>query len=118
MAKKTVFIFITIVLVFSLTSRSQAGDKYEKCYRFNNVNVPYGYYRHHLRQAGYGERIKLKSKEEAVLLVKEFYDPMNVNIVPVAENRRFYKMEILDENKNILDIVIVDKLSGRIRSIY
>lgn len=104
--------------VLVVNSQAQAIDSPPKCYRFNNEAVPYGYYKHHWRRTGYGQRIQVRNVEEAISLVQEFYRSMNVNIVPVKESMRFYKMEVLDENKNILDIIIVDKLSGRIRSIY
>lgn len=90
-----------------------------KCYRFNNEMVPYGYYgQGHRKKINYGERLAVKSEEEALSLVLEFYSSMNVKVIPLRENRRFYKMEVRDLDDNILDIVIVDKFSGRIRSVY
>jgi len=108
---------IFIMLVF-FNLQAEAIDSPPKCYRFNNEAVPYGYYGHHWRKTGYGQRIQIKNVEEAISLVQEFYKTTPVNIVPVRESYRFYKLEVQDENKNILDIVIVDKFSGRIRSIY
>lgn len=117
-ASNIFFIFFLISFVFIINTQAQAIDPPPKCYRFNNEAVPYGYYRHHWRQTGYGQRTQIRNIEEAISLVQEFYKTMKVTIVPVKENMRFYKIEVLDENKNILDIVVVDKLSGRIRSVY
>lgn len=107
--------------VFMLTIASQAysdEDRSSRCYRYDNANVPYGYYRHHWRKTGYGQRTQIKNVEDAITLVREFYAPHNVQIIPVLESLRFYRMEVLDEKNNIIDVIVVDKLSGRLRSIY
>lgn len=117
---RLIFLFVFSVVLFttSLASQSYAVDFPPKCYRFNNEAVPYGYYRHHWRKAGYGQRVYVQNVEEAVSIIQEFYKSANVKIIPIKESYRFYKMEVQDENKNVLDIVIVDKFSGRVRSIY
>lgn len=108
------FIFI---LTFTFQAYS-AEDRMYRCYRYDNANVPYGYYRHHWRKTGYGQRTQIKNVEDAIALVREFYAPHNVQIIPVLESLRFYRMEVLDEKSNIIDVIVVDKLSGRLRSIY
>ncbi|GAB4431979.1 MAG: hypothetical protein OHK0040_01640 [bacterium] len=115
---KTALLLVISIFCVAINTQAQALDYPPKCYRFNNEAVPYGYYRHHWRKTGYGQKIQIRNVEEAISLVQEFYKSMNVAVVPVKESLRFYKMEVLDENKNVIDIVVIDKLSGRIRSIY
>lgn len=115
-------IFLSVVSAVFLTtgfvSTSYAIDSPPKCYRFNNEAVPYGYYGHHWRKTGYGQRINIRNIEEAISVVQEFYKSPNLKVVPVKESYRFYKMEVQDDHNTVLDIVIVDKFSGRVRSIY
>lgn len=107
-----------VFLTTNLVSTSYAIDFPPKCYRFNNEAVPYGYYGHHWRKTGYGQRINIRNIEEAISVVQEFYKSPNLKVVPVKESYRFYKMEVQDDHNTVLDIVIVDKFSGRVRSIY
>lgn len=78
---------------------------------------PYGDYCP-ARQGRYGATRQVESEAAARNILNRYYRDRDVSIASVEERRRFYRAEILDSTGNLLDIVIIDKRTGRIRSIY
>jgi hypothetical protein len=80
---------------------------------------PYGDYCPGPERGWYGAKKKVKSAKEAKdILMKYFSQYKDLNITNITERRFFFEAEIRDKNENLIDIVIVDKRTGRIRSIY
>ncbi len=52
------------------------------------------------------------------ILKRYFSQYKDINITNITERRFFFEAEIRDKDQNLIDIVIVDKRTGRIRSIY
>lgn len=69
-------------------------------------------------RGSYGARKPVKTIEEAKKILEEYFAKEDVIIGDIRERRWFFEAEIKDKNNNLLDIVIVHKRSGRIRSIY
>ena len=79
---------------------------------------PYGGYAEGSKWGWYGARIRVGTVEEARNILNDFYSDKNVAIRAIKERRWYFEAEIRDEDDNLLDRVIVDKRTGRIRSIY
>ncbi len=79
-----------------------------------NEKYPYG----GSRGGIYGEKRSVSSKEEAAKILKDFFADRAVTIGEISEKDLYYEAEVLDKNGKIVDKVIVDKRTGRIRSIY
>lgn len=84
--------------------------------------TPYGDYSPGYKKKWYGARISVKTAEEAKKILLEYFSKDNVKIGQITERRwffmAFFRAEILDKNDVIVDVVIIDKRTGRIRSIY
>ena len=79
---------------------------------------PYGDYCPGYKKKWYGAKISVKTAEEAKKMLQEYFSKDKVKIGLVTEEKWFFRAEIVDENDTLLDIVIIDKRTGRIRSIY
>lgn len=107
-----------MLLLFSAGQSAAQVNPDGNCYRYSNTNVPYGHY-HFLKRSGtYGDKSRVETAQEAVEIVKGFYSEKNMRAGQIIEKPRFFRIVILDGDSNIIDIVIIDKRSGRIRSIY
>lgn len=60
----------------------------------------------------------VKSAGEARRILQEYLRGYDVLIDTIKEKEWFFEAEIKDKNSTLLDILIVDKRTGRIRSIY
>jgi hypothetical protein len=80
--------------------------------------IPYGDYCQGYKRGWYGARKAVKTPEQAREILQEYFSDSDVKIGEIREKRRFFRVEILDKNNNLTDIVIIDKRTGRIRSIY
>jgi hypothetical protein len=70
------------------------------------------------KNGGYGEKKAVTTKEEALKSLKEYFGKRDVRIGEIAEKEFYFEAEIRDRNNALIDKVIVDKRTGRIRSIY
>ncbi len=51
-------------------------------------------------------------------MLEEYFKDKDVVVGAIKEMNRFYEAEIKDKSGNVIDRVIIDKRTGRIRSIY
>lgn len=54
---------------------------------------------------------------EARRLVQEYFANENVKVGKVTDRQYFFEVDINDKYNSVIDVVIVDKRTGRIRSI-
>ena len=66
----------------------------------------------------YGQRRVVVSKEDARRILKRYFFRRNVRIGAIRERKFYFEAEIRDKKGYLLDIVLIDKRTGRIRSIY
>jgi hypothetical protein len=79
---------------------------------------PYGDYKKGGADKGYGEKRPVATAEEARQVLTEYFAKKDVRIGEITEKKLFFEAEIRDKNNTLIDKVIVDKRTGRIRSIY
>ena len=66
----------------------------------------------------YGARKPVRTANEAKRILQEYFAPYDVKVGKIKEKEWFFEADIKDKNNNLIDVVIVDKRTGRIRSIY
>ena len=66
----------------------------------------------------YGQRRAVLTKEDARRILKQFFFGRNVRVGPILERKFYFEAEIRNNRGDLLDIVLIDKRTGRIRSIY
>lgn len=79
---------------------------------------PYGWYCPGPGGGWYGAKKSIRTADEARKILQEYFKSDAVVIGDIKERRWFFEADIKDKNNNIVDIVIVDKRTGRIRSTY
>jgi len=75
---------------------------------------PYG----DTKSGEYGERRTVQNAADAMKVLKEYFSKKDFRIGEIRERKLYFEADILDKNNRIVDKVIVDKRTGRIRSIY
>jgi hypothetical protein len=67
----------------------------------------------------YGERQAVRTKAEALRILTRYFSSYDdLRISDIRERKWFYEADIRDVKNRLIDVVIVDKRTGRIRSIY
>lgn len=79
---------------------------------------PYGSYCEGPGRGRYGARRQVGTAEEAGLLLEEFYRGRPLTVGGIVEKPWYFEAEILESGGKVADRVIVDRRTGRIRSIY
>lgn len=82
--------------------------------------MPYGRYCPGHRWGPYGARRAVKTADEARQAIEKYFadSGRKFQVRKIEERRWFYLAEITDTDGKLVDQLIIDKRSGRIRSIY
>jgi hypothetical protein len=78
-----------------------------------NERNPYG----RSKKGQYGEKSTVMDEAEAHRVLREYFQG-DVKIGNVKERRFYFEAEIRDRQGNLIDKVIIDRRTGRMRSIY
>jgi hypothetical protein len=108
---------IALLLIFSFLMLSVPFSAYAMNGWMMHRGHPHGDYCEGWRRGRYGARKPVNSAEEAKRVLHQYYSDADVVIGPIKERHLFYEAEIKDRKGNLIDRVIVDKRSCRIRSI-
>jgi hypothetical protein len=73
---------------------------------------PYG------ESKGYGEKKSVPNPQEARRVIRDYFGGRDVRIGDIREREWHYEADIRDRRNAVVDRVIVDKRTGRIRSTY
>jgi hypothetical protein len=66
----------------------------------------------------YGEKQRVGTKDDAKKVLMEYFSKRDVTIGEIREKQYYFEAVVMDKNGRLVDKVIVDKRTGRIRSIY
>jgi hypothetical protein len=69
-------------------------------------------------QGSYGEKQKITTAGEARKALEKHFANKDVIIGEVVEKELYFEADIMDKKQAVIDKVIVDKRTGRVRSIY
>lgn len=103
--------------IFATADRSFAQPMCPDCPAWRE-RAPYGDYCPGFKKKWYGAKISVKTAEEAKKILLEYFSKDEVKIGLISERKWFFRAEILDKDNALTDVVIIDKRTGRIRSIY
>ena len=109
MSVKNAVLFSLFMMMFYFSSLTVAGAE--------NASPNRGY-KKGSAETGYGEKRPVSTIEEAREALTEYFAKKDVKISEIREQTLFFEAEIRDKNNNLVDKVIVDKRTGRIRSTY
>lgn len=82
------------------------------------MGVPHGDYCDGPGWGWYGARREVKTPQQAKSMLKEYFKGEEVVIGVIRARGRFFEADIKDKKGNVVDRVIIDQMTGRIRSIY
>jgi hypothetical protein len=82
--------------------------------------MPYGHFCPGQGRGPYGKRMPVATADQAKQVIEAYFAAMgeNVGTGTIEERRLFFEVEILGKDGVLIDRAIVDKRTGRIRSIY
>mgnify|MGYP001115733017 CR=1 FL=1 len=112
---KQMKIFLTIILIIQAINFVYAQESINV---ETPLDVPYGGFKHSNKRGMYGKPFVVKDKGEAIEIAIKYFENRRVKFGNITERRKFFIIEVLDESNNIIDIILIHKRSGRIRSIY
>jgi hypothetical protein len=69
-------------------------------------------------QYRYGERRAVHNAHEAGRIMAQYYHGRDVRIGPIIERDLFYQADVRDRRGALVDKIILDKRTGRLRSTY
>lgn len=82
--------------------------------------MPYGQFCPGMQWGPYGARKPVRTPDEAKVVIETYFTNLGreVQAGKIEEHTFYFQVEILDRSGTLIDTAIVDKRSGRIRSIY
>jgi len=117
--KKRILLILCVSFTISIGVIPPAPSFAQPVHKFHEWHkiAPYGGYCPGSRWGWYGAKRMVRTSEEAGLILREYF-PADIKIGLIRERKWFFEAEILDKNNRLIDIVIVNKRTGRIRSIF
>lgn len=93
-------------------------EEWKKRHGWKGERYPYGHYYPGPREGKYGQRKIIRTEAEAREVLMNYFSPQKAVIGKIWEKGWFFEAEIKDIHNIPIDRVIIDKRTGRIRSIY
>lgn len=106
-------VFLLFLSLFFIVSNNSSSAE------INNIKRPFGVYCPNGKRGLYGERCEVRDLNSAMEILKKFYEKNDdVKIGEIIEKKGFFEAHIYNKEGILIDILIIHKKSGRIRSIY
>ncbi|WP_173202472.1 hypothetical protein [Geobacter sp. SVR] len=83
-----------------------------------NSLIPFGGYQKNGKCGCYGAKATIKTAAEARKVIEGFLIGHDLHIGFMDERPGFFRVELVDGNGTVRDVVIVHKNNGRVRSTY
>lgn len=106
-----------LLLSLFITCLSANVSAAEECDCRNKHKRPYGQYCQGPRWGWYGAKKPVATAEDARKALEDYFGK-DFKVGGITEKPMFFRAEILDRENRVVDLVIVDKRNGRIRSIH
>jgi hypothetical protein len=107
------------VYVAPAQTQPRAPQKYVQPRPATQPQYQYKYrYQYSAPKNWYGNRRSVPNAVEAGKIMGQYYYGRGVTVGPVVEKDLFYQADVRDRRGVIVDKVIIDKRTGRMRSIY
>jgi hypothetical protein len=114
--KRVLLTFLLSIFVMVLPDSKVLAQHGENGWKGSRYH--YGTYCPGIREKRYGERKAVRTEGEARRELRKYFSPGRGAIGEIKDRGFFFEVEIKDKDNRIVDKVIIDKRSGRIRSIY
>lgn len=109
---------VLITLLLALTSLSVPGESFAMMKGQGRHMGSYGGYCKGPKWGWYGARHHVRTEEEVRDLVSDFLAETELTVGEVREQETYFEVDITDKEGEVVDLLIVDKRSCRIRSAY
>ncbi|MEW6117666.1 MAG: PepSY domain-containing protein [Nitrospirota bacterium] len=107
---------VLLILILSLVAITLPDSS---AYAMNGwMGVPHGDYCDGPGWGWYGARRAVTTPQQAKKILKEYFKGEDVAVGVIRERGHFFEADIKDKKGTVVDRVIIDKRTGRIRSIY
>ena len=107
-----VICFITVFAAYAAYAEQGKLDEGNKC------PFIYGHYRQGEGWGWYGAKRTVKTPVEAKEIIERIVQTKDVRVLRITNKTYFFVGELIDKNGNIVDRLLIDKRTGRIRSMY
>jgi hypothetical protein len=115
-----VLVLVMIAFVGCAVPAISSAQPWRRGIQDSYERPPYGQFCPGMRGDPYGGRNPVATTEEAKQALEKYFDATGkkVSIGRIEERRWFFFAETLDPEGNVVDKAVIDKRTGRIRSIY
>ncbi|MCE5194758.1 MAG: hypothetical protein LLF28_04770 [Nitrospiraceae bacterium] len=114
--KKIIILIIFLMLAIDFAAPYESFSQSPK--NKWREKAPYGDYCPGYKGDWYGAKQAVYTPEQAKLIVEEYFSDSDSTIGTIRERKWFFIVDILGKDNSLIDVVIVDKRTGRIRSIH
>jgi hypothetical protein len=107
---------ILFIGLISTAGISNAGQVYQGLIE---CQPTYGYFIHSDKWGWYGARREVKTPLEAKEILDHiFVRNTNIKTITIRERAHFFVAEIKNKNDAMIDLILIDKRTGRVRSMF
>ena len=120
MDRTLLFLAILTFTLFLITAVSYAEQPNESNKAQTECAPTYGNYAPGERWGWYGARREVKTPLEALEILQKIIviHHAGIRVGKIREGVRFYMAEIVNTKGQVVDVIVIDRQSGRIRSAY
>ncbi len=112
-------IIVSLVIIFSISLYAGLSYAQPANPRLERCQPTYGKYCCGPKWGWYGaKRVVRTSSDAREILLRYFASDKDIKISTIKERGSFFEAQITDEKGVVVDFVIIDKRTGRIRSVY
>ncbi len=106
-------IFLALLPVAELSYAQQTKKETVEC------QPVYGHYWRSYKWGWYGAPREVRTPVEAKEIIEQFLLPdRGIRIVSIREKAHFYIAEVINNKDVLVDLILIDKRTGRIRSMF
>jgi len=113
---KKPFLFLTVLFAILIPAEflhAQETNNQPK------LKCPYGNYLPSSKWGWYGAKRIVSTPDEARIIVQHFFmHQVHFRVGKIIVKQRFYVAEIVNKDGKIVDLILIDRLTGRMRSMY
>jgi hypothetical protein len=116
--KRTVFLIVMVLasqfMIVSLPFAQEEGEKHLE------RQPVYGQYWQSEKWGWYGAKRIVRTPEDAQQILEQFFIHHRriVRVVKISEKDQFFVAQIINSKGMTIDLILIDKRTGRIRSMY
>ncbi len=105
-------VFLIVLFAVSITYAEQENKEKTQC------PFIYGHYWQSQRWGWYGAKRVVRTPVEAKEIVEQFVQNKGIKVVRIRALADFFVAEIIDRNGVVVDRILIDRRTGRARSMY